>query len=138
VFLFILTGIKLNQFVDNAIQDSGVKPGSHLYNLFPKMCELLVNSKSDNTVKGYFYAFKRWERFISQHGYKSLPAKPVHVALHLTHLVNSGSSFHPVNNVVYGIKWAHEVNGLQDPTTNSFITSVNKGNNKITELRTIL
>ena len=45
VFLFILTGINLNQFVDNAIQDSGVKPGSHLYNLFPKMCELLVNSK---------------------------------------------------------------------------------------------
>jgi hypothetical protein len=39
VFLFILTGINLNQFVDNAIQDSGVKPGSHLYNLFPKMRE---------------------------------------------------------------------------------------------------
>jgi hypothetical protein len=38
------------------------------------MCELLVNGKSDNTVKGYLYAFKRWERFISQHGYKSLPA----------------------------------------------------------------
>jgi hypothetical protein len=38
--------------------------------------------------------------------------------------VNSGSSFHPVNNVVYGIKWAHEVNGLQDPTTYSFITFV--------------
>jgi hypothetical protein len=38
--------------------------------------------------------------------------------------VNSASSFHPVNNAFYGIKWAHEVNGLQDPTTNSFVTSV--------------
>jgi hypothetical protein len=124
VSLFILTGIKLNQFVDNAIQDSGMKPGSHLYNLFPKMCELLVNSNSNNTVKSKCYAFKRWERFILEHGYISLPAEPVHVALYLTHLVNNGSSFHPVNNAFYGIKWAHEVNGLSDPTRNSFVTSV--------------
>jgi hypothetical protein len=38
--------------------------------------------------------------------------------------VNSGSSFHPVNNVFNGMKWAHEVNGLQDPTINSLVTSV--------------
>ena len=83
-----------------------------------------MNSKSDNTVKSKFYAFKRWERFISQHGRKSLPAEPVHVALYLTHLVKSCSSFHPLNNAFSGIKWAHKVNGLQDSTTNSFVTSV--------------
>ena len=32
--------------------------------------------------------------------------------------------FSSVNNAFYRIKWAHEVNGLQDPTTNSFVTSV--------------
>ena len=121
---FLLTGIKLNHFVDDAIQDSGVETGSYLYSLYPKMCELLMKSKSDNTVKSYFYAFKRWEHFITQQGHNALPAQPVHVALYLTHLVNNGSSFHPVSNAVYGIKWAHDVNGLQDPTTNSFVVSV--------------
>ena len=39
-------------------------------------------------------------------------------------LLNNGSSFHPVCNGVYGIKWAHEINGLPDPTTNTFVSSV--------------
>jgi hypothetical protein len=29
-----------------------------------------------------------------------------------------------VYNAVYGIKWAHEINGLDDPTKYSFVVSV--------------
>ena len=88
------------------------------------MCELILNSKSENTIKSYFYAFKRWEQFISLHGHCAIPAQAVQVALYLTSLLSNGSSFHPVCNAVYGIKWAHEINGLPDPTTNTFVSSV--------------
>ncbi|VDI36148.1 Hypothetical predicted protein [Mytilus galloprovincialis] len=103
-------GITLDNTVKEAVQDSGIEVGSYMYELYPKMCELLINSKSDNTVKSYFNSYKRWERFITLQGHKSLPAQPVHVALYLTHLLNNNSTCHPVSNAVYGIKWAHEIN----------------------------
>ena len=95
------------------------------------MCELILNSKSDNTIKSYFYAFKRWEQFISLHGHCVIPAQPVQVALYLTSLLNNESSFHPVCNTVYGIKWAHEINGLPDPTTNTCVSSVLEASKRI-------
>ncbi|XP_052105787.1 integrase/recombinase xerD homolog, partial [Mytilus californianus] len=131
IFIF-LTGISLDRHVKVAIEDSGVETGSHLYSLYPKMCELLLNSKSDNTVKSYFYAFRRWEKFITEHGQDALPAQPVHVALYLTNLLNNGSTSHPVSNAVYGIKWAHEVSGLPDPTINSFVTSIVEASKRTT------
>ena len=86
------------------------------------MCELILNSKSDNTIKSYFYAFTRWEQFISLHGHCAIPAQPVQVAFYLTSLLN---------NAVYGIKWAHEINGLPDPTTNTFVSSVLEASKRI-------
>ncbi|VDI09184.1 Hypothetical predicted protein [Mytilus galloprovincialis] len=103
-------GTKLDRTVREAIRNSGIDADSYLYGLHPKMCELLINSRSDNTVKSYFNAFKRWERFISLYGHVALPAQPVHVALYLTYLVNNGSTYHLVYNAIYGIKWAHEIN----------------------------
>ena len=106
------------------------------------MCELILNSKSDNTIKSYFYVFKRWEQFISLHDHCAIPAQPVQAALYLTSLLNNGSSFHPsllnngssfhpVCNAVYRIKWAHEINGLPDPTTNTFVSSVLEASKRI-------
>ncbi|XP_071172397.1 integrase/recombinase xerD homolog, partial [Mytilus edulis] len=95
-----------------------------------------INSRSDNTVKSYFNAFKRWERFISLHGHVALPAQPVHVALYLTDLVNNGSTYHPVYNVIYGIKWAHEINSLKDPTTNTFVTSILEASKRVAPKKT--
>ena len=126
-----LTGIKLSHFVHDAVQDSGVVPGSYMYSIYSKMCELILNSKSDNTIKSYFYVFKRWEQFISLHDHCAIPAQPVHVALYLTSLLNNWSSFHPVCNAVYRIKWAHEINGLPDPTTNTFVSSVLEASKRI-------
>jgi hypothetical protein len=100
----ISEGTRIDHFIDEAIQDSGIDVDSSLYELYPRLCELLISSKSDNTVKSYFNAFKRWEHFITLHGQNALPAQPVHVALYLTSLLKNGSTYHPVYNAVYGIK----------------------------------
>jgi hypothetical protein len=63
----------------------------------------------------------------------------VHVALYLTYLLNNGSPEHPVSNAVYGIKWAHEINGLDaDGLFNSmaqFDACQKIKNNKYIELK---
>lgn len=114
----------MNDSIEASIKESGIEEDTYLYKLYPKMCELLISSKSDNTVKSYFNSFKRWQSFIYLQGHNALPAQPVHVALYLTHLINSGSTYHPVYNAIYGIKWAHEINGLLDPTDNNFVISI--------------
>ncbi|KAJ8307387.1 hypothetical protein KUTeg_015471 [Tegillarca granosa] len=121
--------LKLDKHVSQKVLDSGVDRSSSLY---PQMCKLLLASKSDHTNESYFYAFKRWELFISKHGFCSLPAQPIHVALYLTHLLDQGSTANVINNVVYGIKWAHELNGLSDPTKNSYVPSLVEASKRIT------
>ncbi|XP_071153484.1 uncharacterized protein [Mytilus edulis] len=134
--LFISTGITLDNTVKEAVQNSGIEVGSYMYELYPNMCELLINSKSDNTVKSYFNSYKRWERFITLQGHKSLPAQPVHVALYLTHLLNNNSACHPISNAVYGIKWAHEINGLNDHTSKTFVTSILEASKRVAPKKT--
>jgi hypothetical protein len=36
-----------------------------------------------------------------------------------------------VYNAVYGIKWAHEINGLDDPTKKSFVVSVLEASKRV-------
>jgi hypothetical protein len=36
-----------------------------------------------------------------------------------------------VYNAVYGIKWAHEINGLDDPTKYSFVVSVLEASKRV-------
>ncbi|VDI45452.1 Hypothetical predicted protein [Mytilus galloprovincialis] len=69
---------------------------------------------------------------LHRHGQDALPAQPVHVALYLTNLLNNGSTSHPVSNALYGIKWAHEVSGLLDPTTKSSVTSIVEASKRTT------
>ena len=37
----------------------------------------------------------------------------VHVALYITHLLDTGASSHTVNAAVYSIKWAHEISAIR-------------------------
>lgn len=92
--------------------------------LVHKMTTNLLDSKSDNTAKSYYYSFKKWKDFISEKGYKDIPAQPIHVALYITHLMDKGASVNTVNSVIYSIKWVHELYNLTDPTNNSYIKSL--------------
>ncbi|KAK3107576.1 hypothetical protein FSP39_017560 [Pinctada imbricata] len=88
------------------------------------MCDHLLCSRSENTCKSYSNGFKKWQRVISVQGHSALPAHPVHIALYLTHLLDSGASSNTVNLAVYCIKWVHGLNGYSDPTDNSFVKNL--------------
>ncbi|VDI65147.1 Hypothetical predicted protein [Mytilus galloprovincialis] len=115
------TGLKLRQNVENVVESSGVGENNVLRSLAGKMALYIVDSKSENTSKKYFAGFNRWKLFINEHGFSDLPAEPVHVALYLTFLIDKHSSPSVLQSAIYSIKWAHELNGYIDPTSNSFI-----------------
>ena len=78
----------------------GVHSGSYLEDLCPRLSYYLLSSKSDNTNTNYFNAFNRWKTFINSQGHCALPASSIHFALYLTHLLENGSSQHPVNSAM--------------------------------------
>ncbi|XP_069136087.1 uncharacterized protein [Argopecten irradians] len=88
------------------------------------MGDRILQSRSDNTNIKYFGAYKRWECFIKSHGFSALPADSIHISLYLNSLLNKGSSFAVISAAVYAIKWAHNMRGLPDPTTNSFVQNL--------------
>lgn len=99
-----------------------------LYRLYTSV--LILSSKSDNANCTYFSSFKRWRNVIKSQGHSALPANPIHVALYLTHLLENGATHHPVNSVVYAIKWTHDSVGLPNPTKTSHVSFIQEAARK--------
>lgn len=111
--------------------DSGVPQYSNLGNRSNHMSKYLLLSKSEITNKTYTQYFQRWAKFIKDHGYSEVPAKSVHVALYLTHFLDCGASYSTVNSTIYSIKWIHNLCGLDDPTDNLFVKSLQDSAKKL-------
>ena len=75
--------------------------------------------------------FRRWKQFSQRIGVRDLPAEPIHVALYITHLLDSGSSSHVVNRSIYSIKWVHTVNNFPDPTESGYVKSLQEAAERI-------
>ena len=88
------------------------------------MAGYLLDSRSDNTTKKYYYSFKKWQDFCIAKNFKVLPAQHIHVAIYITHLLDSNCSVHTISAAAYSIKWAHDINGLEDPTNNAFVKNL--------------
>ncbi|KAJ8320907.1 hypothetical protein KUTeg_002494 [Tegillarca granosa] len=64
----------------------------------------MLSSKSDST----------WKQFCSEKSFVYLQASSIHIKI-VSHIISS---------TIYSIKWAHDVNGLLDPTDNAFKDTV--------------
>lgn len=91
---------------------------------FDELCKNLLLSKSVLTSKKYNYSFMAWKKYCEVNNFSFLPGAPIIVALYLSGLKTSTKSFHSVNSAFYGIKWAHKMNGLVDPTESSFVRNI--------------
>ena len=88
------------------------------------MASHLVQSRSNSTADKYYAIFRKWEAFITAEGGRAIPAEPIHVALYLSSLIDEGKSPSVVQAAMYAIKWAHNMRGLDDPTSNKFVSSL--------------
>ena len=86
-----------------------------------RMAGYLLQSRADNTVKKYKSCFALFEKFCFQHILVSKPALPISVAMYFTSLLDEGKSVSVITSAYYGIKWAHTINDLVDPTENSIV-----------------
>ena len=66
-----------------------------------------------------------------------MPAEPIRVAVYITELLEGGSSHHVVSSAIYGIKWAHDMNGFTDPTNNAFVKNLHESAKRITGTKTV-
>ena len=84
----------------------------------------LLSKKSDNTNKKYYFAYQKWKQFIAEKGQPDIPANPVHIALYLTKLLDSGCSYHVVSCAKYAIRWVHALCGHSDVTDHVFVNNI--------------
>jgi hypothetical protein len=102
-FSYFLTGTRHDQLVREAIEDIGIDVNHPLYSLVGSFSEHLLHARSDSTNTKYFFFI------VSENGKNlllnniSLPASPMHVALYIVHLLDSGSTYTSVSSAVYSI-----------------------------------
>lgn len=121
-FFICFSGIRLKQRVTEQLRSAGAVDVSDVQ--IEGLCKNLLCSKSGSTSIKYNYAFNSWKKFCFINSYTELPGSPIIVALYLSELLNSTSSYHSVSAAFYGIKWAHQMNGLIDPTDNNFVKNI--------------
>lgn len=115
----LISGIGLKSCVIEALDSEGCE-----VSLADSMCEYLVSSKSDGTVRKYYLYYQKWKRFCDENHYTSMPAQPIHVAIYLTKLLDLQNSYSVISACVYSIKWAHSLCGKSDPTSNGFVVNL--------------
>ena len=110
-------------------------------NLLDGAKEVALRSKSIGTVKKYRAYFGKFEDWCKDHGFLPvIPAKEVTLLLYLSHLVKAEVSLCVLYANLYGIKFAHTINGLKDPsdspTIHHFVEGAKRKLSKPTTHRT--
>lgn len=83
--------------------------------------------KAKNTVKSYNTYFKHFCTWCKKFDFPALPASDYHVALYLSFLQKDLHSDYKINNIVYGISFAHKLANLPDPCCSNLIKNVKDG-----------
>lgn len=131
ILLLCFSGLNLNASVSKAVSLSGVSENDFLYSVARRMSSYLINSKSHGTCKTYYCYFQKWLKFANYNKLCAIPAQHIHVALYVTHLLDSGASSNVINASIYAIKWAHELNDFSDPTNNNFVNNLQESAKRI-------
>ena len=99
-----------------------------LRNLVQHIPSVIAASKSQNTIKSYVHAFRRFERWTAKYPETSAyPATPESVALYLLSLSQSGNSAAVMANAHAAIAWMHQTAGYTDPTSDPVYRTIYDG-----------
>ena len=99
---------------------------------------MVLRGKAPSTVRKYSGAFLRWQKQakVKHVEIKILPAKPLHVALYLTFLIQKSSTSAPEEEAINGLSWAHQLACVEDPTKCNLLKQVSTGAKRILADRT--
>ena len=93
----------------------------YLRSLADKLPDVVLGARADNTTLTYLNGFKRWRSWASKFSEITvLPAAPAYVALYLLSVLQASTSPSLVQSAFYSIRLAHDVAGLQSPTSHTF------------------
>ena len=88
--------------------------------LATKLPQVVLGSRADSTTATYLCSFKRWCSWASGFPEISvLPATPAFVPLYLLSVLQASTSPAPVQTALYSIRWAHDLAGIQSPTSHT-------------------
>ena len=104
----------------------------YLQSLTSRLQTSVLSARAPATTKMYHRAFRKWMDFaLSKLNISFLPAKPVHVAIYLQHVLESTNSSSSVDTAFYAIKWAYEIVGVASPTDNQVVSRVREAAKRI-------
>lgn len=114
------SGIGLKDTLQQKLHEAGVSE-MITESVATNMAGYMLQSKADSTVKKYNLAFNLFSTYCETNGLIAKPATPIIVAMYITNLLDQGKSDNVISSAVYGIKWAHKVNDLEDPTDSNIV-----------------
>ena len=121
--IYIFPGVGLKDNLKQMLDEAGVCEKA-TETVSTNMAGYLLQSRADSTVKKYKFAFDQFVIFCVSNNLIAKPAIPIVVAMYITSLLDQGKSDNVVVAAVYGIKWAHNINGLSDPTDNALVKNL--------------
>ena len=121
--LYVIPGVGLKDNLKQMLGEAGVCETAKDI-ISTKMAGYLLQSRADTTVKKYKCAFDQFINYCSSNKLSAKPALPIVVAMYITSLLDQGKSDNVVTAAVYGIKWAHNINGFSDPTENVIVKNL--------------
>ncbi len=86
-----------------------------------------VNTYSDNTIRAYSNAWRRFEDWCSDHELQSLPASPMVVVLYIAHLDSRGVGKEVMITARAAIAWRHSEHGFESPAAHHLVAEVSAG-----------
>ena len=91
-----------------------------------------LQSRAPSTAKKYAGAFCRWRKWAAtKPGVVPFPAKPIHVGLCLSFLIQKAKTPSPVEEAVNALSWAHNLACVEDPTGHPLVKQVLEGAKRI-------
>ena len=128
--LYIFEGVGLKDNLKQMLDEAGVCETTK-ETVSTNMAGYLLQSRADSTVKKYKFAFDQFVIFSVSNDLIAKQAIPIVVSMYITSLLDQGKSDNVVVAAVYGIKWAHNINGLSDPTDNALVKKLMEAAKKI-------
>jgi integrase len=93
-----------------------------LENLLESLPKFQMCCKAPSTTQKYKNEWLKWKKWESSHFEEScFPVPPLFISLYLRDKFDSCNSCSPITAAVYGIKWAHELAGVDSPTDHPFV-----------------